>query len=412
MLFRNSMKVRAQAVTGTTADLTTLAEWLGITADELEISGVNSLKEITVYTCIRIRAETLAKLPLKIYREQEGKRKQADHYLYPLLKLRPNPYMSPTDFWKCLETQRHIYGNAYAYLDVAGTGRIKGMYPLDSSRMRVYVDDMGLLSSKNSVWYVYTDNTGKQYKLRSDELLHFKGLSTNGLAGMSTIETLRIGIENAKASSTFLNNSYKNGMQTAGIIQFVGDLSQAAKKTFVEKFEEMSSGLDNANRVSMLPLGYQYQPTALKLTDAQFLENAKLTIQQLTAAFGVKLHQVNYLEKSSYASTAEANREFYIDTLMADLKMYEDELGYKIFTDREITQGYYPKFNADVIMRGDAKTRYEAYAQAIQNGFKTPNEVRALEEDEPLPGGDKLLVNGNMVSIEEAGAAYRKGGDS
>ena len=410
MLFRKTIKT--QAVAGTTADFTTLAEWLGISTDELEISGTNALKEITVYTCIRIRAETLAKLPLKIYREQEGKRKQADHYLYPLLKLRPNPYMSPTDFWKCLETQRHIYGNSYAYLDVAGTGRIIGMYPFDSSRMRIYVDDMGLLSSKNSVWYVYTDNTGKQYKLRADELLHFKGLSTNGLAGMSTIETLRIGIENAKASSTFLNNSYKNGMQTAGIIQFVGDLSKQAQTTFREKFEEMSSGLSNANRVSMLPIGYQYQSTALKLTDAQFLENSKLGIQQLTAAFGIKLHQVNYLEKSSYASTAEANREFYIDTLMADLKMYEDELGYKIFTDREIAQGFYPKFNADVIMRGDTKTRYEAYAQAIQSGFKTPNEIRSLEEDEPLPGGDKLLVNGSMVPIEEAGAAYRKGGDS
>ena len=410
MLFRKTIK--AQAVAGTTADFTTLAEWLGISTDELEISGTNSLKEITVYTCIRIRAETLAKLPLKIYREQDGKRKQADHYLYPLLKLRPNPYMSPTDFWKCLETQRHIYGNSYAYLDVVGTGRITGMYPFESSRMRIYVDDMGLLSSKNSVWYVYTDNTGKQYKLRADELLHFKGLSANGLAGMSTIETLRIGIENAKASSMFLNNSYKNGMQTAGIIQFVGDLSKQAQTTFREKFEEMSSGLDNANRVSMLPIGYQYQPTALKLTDAQFLENSKLGIQQLTAAFGIKLHQVNYLEKSSYASTAEANREFYIDTLMADLKMYEDELGYKIFTDREIEQGFYPKFNADVIMRGDTKTRYEAYAQAIQNGFKTPNEIRALEEDEAKPGGDKLLVNGSMVPIEEAGAAYRKGGDN
>lgn len=396
-----------------TSDYQTLAEWLGITADELEISGTSSLKEITVYTCIKIRAETLGKLPLKIHMEQNGRRRQAEHYLYPLMKLRPNPYMSPTDFWKCLETQRQIYGNAYAWLDIAPSGRIAGFYPLNSTQMRIYVDDMGLLSSKNSVWYVYTDNTGKQYKIMPDELLHFKGLSTNGIAGMSMIETLRMSIENAKAASTFLNNSYKSGMQTSGIVQYVGDINQAAMETFRKSWEAMSSGLKNANRISLMPIGYKYEPIALKLTDAQFLENTKLTIQQLTAAFGIKLHQVNYLEKSSYASTSEANREFYIDTLMADLKMYEDELGYKLFTNEEIARGYYVKFNADVIMRGDTKTRYEAYAQAIQNGFKTPNEIRALEEDEPLPGGDQLLVNGTMVPIEKAGIAYeKKGGDS
>lgn len=414
MLFRNRhRKIKnAEISPYWSPDFDELMAFLGITSDDLNVVGKNALKEIVVYVCIKILSDTMSKLPCKIYQDSGGIRKATDHYLYPLLKLRPNPYMSASDFWKCLESQRNIYGNSYAWLDFVqngkNAGKIQGIYPLDSTKMQIWVDDVGLLSSKNKVWYVYTDNMGNQYKLQSTDLLHFKGLTTDGLVGISPIETLKNSIENAAAAEQFLNNSFKNGMQTAGIINYVGDLSPQAEETFRQKFEQMSSGLQNANRISLLPIGYTYQPISIKLTDAQFLENTQLTERQIAAAFGVKLHQINDLEKASYASTSEANREFYVDTLMAILTMYEQELTYKLFLPQEIMSGYYIKFNADVILRGDTKTRYEAYATAIQNGIKTPNEVRALEEDPPLEGGDQLLLNGNMIPATMAGQQYNK----
>lgn len=395
-----------------------LQSWLeemGLNADELNINGKNSLKEITIYTCIKILAEAISKLPLKVYRDSNGIKKATDHYLYNMLKLRPNPYMSASDFWKCVETQRNIYGNAYVWIDRSSVGKkagtILGLYPLDANKMKIYVDDVGLLNGSNKIWYVYTDNLGHQYKIECNDILHFKGLTSDGIVGINPIEALRSSIENAKSSSLFLNNSYKNGMQTKGIIQYVGDLNQEAENTFREKFEQMSNGLKNVNKVSLLPIGYQYQPIALSMVDSQFIENTNLTIRQLTAAYGIKLHQVNDLQKASYASTSEANREFYTDTLLGILNMYEQELTYKLFMSTEIQQGYYFKFNADVILRGDIKTRYEAYRTGLQAGFITANEVRALEEKEPKEGGDQLLVNGNMIPITKAGDAYKKGGD-
>lgn len=399
-----------------TDEWTTLASWLGIDLDNLNLKGENALKEITVYTCIKILSETLSKLPLKVYQDNNGIRKAADHYLYPMLKLRPNPYMSASDFWKTVEAQRNLYGNAYVWIEFItvgrNAGRIKGLYPLDSKRMQVYVDDVGLLSSQNSVWYIYTDQAGNQYKLQYTDLLHFKGLTTNGLVGLGPIQALSNSIENAGYANQFLHESYKNGMQTKGIIQYVGDLDEKAKQKFREKFEEMSNGLKNANRISLLPIGYKFQPIALSFTDAQFLENTKLTIQQIAAAFGVKLHQINDLVKSSYASTSEANREFYMDTLMAILNMYEQELTYKLFLDSEIMKGYYAKFKVDVILRADPKTRAEIRQIDIQSGHKTINETRAEEELPPLPGGDTLIVNGNMIPVEMAGAQYTKGGET
>lgn len=402
-------------VTETTADLTTLADLLGINPDDLEVTGKNSLKEITVYTCIKILADTMSKLPLKIYQDNNGIRKATEHYLYTLLKLRPNEYMSASDFWRCVETQRNIYGNAYVWIDRATSGRnagqIRGLYPLDSSKMQIYIDDRGIINSNCGMYYVYTDNIGNQYRIESTDLLHFKGLTTDGIVGINPIKTLQKSIENAKSSSVFINNSFQNGMQTKGIVQYVGSLDAKAEQVFRTQFEQMSNGLKNANKISLLPIGYQFQPISLSMADAQFLENTQLTVRQLTAAFGIKLYQVNDLVKASYASTSEANREFYTDTLLAILTMYEQEMCYKLFKNQEIQQGYYSKFSADVILRADTKTRYESYRIGVQGGFITPNEVRALEEMESIEGADVLLVNGSMVPITKAGIAYEKGGD-
>lgn len=412
MLFRNSYNHRIKNQELTNGDLTMFAGMFGLPAESLQIDGANSLKEITFYTCVKILSETIGKLPLKIYQDSGGIRKATDHYLYQLLKLRPNPYMSAFDFWKSLETQLDIHGNSYAYIDIAsGSWRVQGLYPLDSTQMRIFVDDIGLLTSKNKVWYQYSDDAGNQHLYNSDSIMHFKGVTLDGIVGLSVVEALRYSIENAKSASTFLNNSYKKGMQSAGILQYIGDLDTTKQDILRANFERMTSGLVNANRIPVMPLGTQYQPLQLKLTDAQFLENTRLTIQQLTAAFGIKPHQVNDQTKTSYASTSEANREFYTDTLLAKLTMYEQEMSYKLFIAQEIAAGFYAKFNADVILRGDTKTRYETYSQAIQNGIKTPNECRALEEDPPMEGGDQLIVNGNYIPLTMVGKQYVKGGE-
>ena len=146
------------------------------------------------------------------------------------------------------------------------------------------------------------------------------------------------------------------------------------------------------------------------MADAQFLENTELTIRQIAAAFGIKMHQLNDLERATHTNISEQQRQFYIDTLMAILTMYEQELTYKLLLDSELNKGYYCKFNVDAITRADIKTRYEAYRIGVQGGFLKPNEVRAREEMESAEGGDVLLVNGNMVPITEAGAAYKKKG--
>jgi HK97 family phage portal protein len=218
-------------------------------------------------------------------------------------------------------------------------------------------------------------------------------------------------VENASSAEKFINNFFKQGLQVKGIVQYVGDLNEDAKRTFREKFEEMSSGLKNSHRIALMPIGYEFKPISLSMSDAQFLENTELTIRQIATAFGIKMHQLNDLSRATHHNVGEQQRQFYVDTLLPILTMYEQEMTYKLFLDSELEAGYYVKFNVDSILRADIKTRYEAYGIGVEKGFITPNEARALEEKPPLPGGDQLLFNGNVIPLTMAGQQYLKGGD-
>jgi HK97 family phage portal protein len=409
LLFRNSVSKEISTVSLQDKEL---LEWLGIDVGTINVKGKNALKEATVFACIRILSEAVAKLPIKVYQDINGIKKATDHPLYSLLKTRPNPYMTSFNFFNCLEAQRNLRGNSYASIEYDRYGNIKAIWPIDSERVEIWVDDKGLFNTKNKLWYVINLPNGDKVKLKSDEILHFKGFTLDGIVGITPLTYLRTLIENGKASEEYINKFFQNGMQTKGIVQYVGDLNKEAEATFREKFEQMSNGLKNAHRISLLPLGYQFQPISLSMADAQFLENTELTIRQIAAAFGIKMHQLNDLERATHTNISEQQRQFYIDTLMAILTMYEQELTYKLLLDSELNSGYYCKFNVDAITRADIKSRYEAYRIGIQGGFLQPNEVRAKEEMESVEGGDVLLINGNMVPITEAGVAYkRKGGE-
>lgn len=380
-----------------------LFEWLGIDPDEINIRGEKGLREATVYACVKILSEAVAKLPLKVYREgPRGAEKAADHYLYPLLKTRPNPYMTAYDMFKAVEVQRNLHGNAFIVPEIVQSGpdrgRIRWLWPVDAKAVEIWVDNRGLFEAKNRVWYIVRVG-GEEVRLRPDEVIHLKAMTLDGIVGVSPLQYLRWLVESGAAGTRHIRDFFKQGLQVKGIVHYTGDLSPEAEQVFRERFERMAAGLKAAHRVALLPIGYQFQPLELSMTDAQFLETAQLTARQIANAFGVKMHQLNDLSRATHTNVTEQQKEFYQDTLQSILTSYEQELTYKLFTPTEIEQGYYVKFNVDSILRSDIKTRYEAYRVGIQGGFLKPNEVRAWEELPAEPGGDVLLVNQAMTSL-------------
>lgn len=377
----------------------------------LNALGINSnntedLGEITYFTCMRILTDTISKLPLKLYQQTEdGTTRSTNHYLYHLLKLRPNKYMSSSDFWKAVEFNRNHYGHSVVYIDFDKNLKVRGLYPLDMENIEVWVDDKGIINKDKAIWYI---DWQKKLKIRYDKVLHFKGLTSDGIQGISARDVLRAKIESSKNGAKFIENYFKNGLFAKGIVQYTGDLSPEGIEKLKERFATMAGGIDNAGKVLPMPLGFEFQPLNQNMVDSQFLELNQLTSLQIASAFGIKPHQLNNLERATHSNVEHQQREFYIETLQSILTMYEEELSYKLLTTREMETGYFFKFNVDSILRSDLETRYNSYRVGITSGFLTPNEARAMEDLPSHEDGDVLLANGSYVSLENVGIAYSK----
>lgn len=372
----------------------------------------NKLNSATYYACMDIRCKAIAKLPLKVYIDTgKGKEKALQHDLYDILKLRPNPYMSMHDFLFAMEFYELEYGNAYIYQDVSRKGKIKALYLLDPNTVTIYIDTAGIVSRDNAMIYVWTDPTGSQHRLRTEEICHIKNFSKDGIVGTPIKQYLAETIENEQYSLKFLNNHYKNGLSGSAVINYIGDLEPGKVEKVRQRFENMSSGIKNAGRVIPIPLGFKVEQLNKKLVDEDFFNLQGLTIRHIANAFGVKLFQLNDLERSTYGNVETQNRAFYSDTLQDELTKIEQEFDYKLLGSYDREKGLFVKFNVDSILRGDFKTRMEAYAVGVQNGIMKPSEARDKEDLPWAEGSDKLICNGNMIPIDKTGLQYGEGGE-
>lgn len=364
--------------------------------------------ESTLYTCLRILSDSVSKLPIKIH---QGNKESGSHILDTLLKLRPNNLMSASTLWRTIEYQINWFGYSVVAIDKKN-GKTRSLIPLNMNNVEIYYDDVGLLEGKNiPIYFTYIQNN-HEYEFNYDEVLYFVGMTADGISPMPLKEQLKTLLENAEQAHKYTNTYLKNGMHSRGIVKYVGDLSEENQKELQARFTRVSGGVENAGQLLPLPLGFDYQSISTSLRDAQFTELQELTERQIASALGVKMHQLNNLERSTHSNIEHQQKEFYIETLQPKLTGYEQELSYKLLTEEEISEGFFIRFNVDAILRSSLKERYEAYNQGIQSGMLKPDEARAKENLPPEIGGDKLYFNGNMIPVELAGNQYLKGGDT
>lgn len=386
-----------------------LLQWLGIDPD----TPRDKLSEATYFACLKILAESIGKMPLKMYQNTDkGIIKSDKEHLYNIMKLRPNPYMTSSIFWSTVEMNRNHFGNAYVWCRFNGP-ELKDLWIMPSEDVSLVIDDAGIFGTKDKLWYRYTDRrTSKAYTFGSDEVMHFKtSMTFDGISGIPVKEILKHTVEGALESQKFMNNLYKSGLTGKAVLEYTGDLNEDAQKRLVKGFEEFSSGSKNAGKIIPVPLGMKLVPLDIKLTDSQFFELKKYTALQIAAAFGIKPNQINDYDKSSYASAEAQNLAFYVDTLLFPLKQYEEEIAYKILSNDLIEKGYYFKFNVHVILRADIKSQIEALTKGVNNAVYMPNEARDFLDLPMAEGGDRLYANGNYIPITDAGKQYDKGGE-
>lgn len=387
----------------------------------------NAYEETTYFICLKMLSETLGKMPIKTYiRTSEGSEEIEDYEISKLLKIRPNPFMTPSIFWSTVEMNRNHYGNGYVYIRkqfirkrYGGEFKVIDLWIMQSEYVQVLCDNEGYFGNKGRIWYVYSDPvSGERYLFDTSEVMHFKtSHSFNGIIGKPVQEILRDTINGAGAAQDFQNRIYENGLTAKAVLEYSGDISKEAKEALRKTFEDFGNGASNVGRIMPVPMGMKLVPLDIKMTDAQFFELKKYTALQIAAAFGVKPNQINDYEKSSYSNSEMQQLSFLVDTELFILKQYEEEMDFKMLTEVKRNKGEYCKFNEKVVLRADSKTQMETLSEGVKGSIYKPNEARRTLDLKNEPGGDKLIANGNVIPLIDAGAQYTKtekarGGDT
>lgn len=362
----------------------------------------SAMQMTAVYACVRILAESVASLPLHLYRSNEdgNKEKAKDHPLYVVLHDEPNPEMTSFIFRETLMTHLLLWGNAYAQIIRNGKGEVISIYPLIPNKMRVKRDDQ-----TKEIIYEYHHEDGKVV-LTDFEVLHVPGLGFDGLIGYSPIAMAKNAIGMALATEEYGAKFFANGAQPGGVLEHPGIIKDPERVR--NSWSQSFGGSSNSNKIAVLEEGMKYTPISISPEQAQFLETRKFQINEIARIFRVPPHMVGDLEKSSFSNIEQQSLEFVKYTLDPWVLRWEQAMNRALISKKD-KQTYFISFNVDGLLRGDYESRMNGYATARQNGWMSANDIRTLENLDLISkedGGDLYLVNGNMLPLEKAGTFY------
>ena len=370
----------------------------------------SALQIATVYACVRLLAETVASLPLHLYRYTEdgdGKEKATDHPLYKLLYRQANPEMTSFSFREAMMTHLLLWGNAYAQIVRDGKNGILGLYPLLPENVEI---DRGENGALFYIYHAYTDEVpgdhDKDIILQREDVLHIPGLGFNGLVGFSPIAMMKNALGTTLAVEKYGSAFFKNGAQPAGVLEHPGVLKDPGK--IRENWMNAYGGASNAHKVAVLEEGMQYKPISLPPEDSQFLSTREFGVEEICRIFRVPPHMVQDLKRATFNNIEHQSIDFVMHTVMPWLVRIEQAIIKDVLMEEEQDQ-FFPKFNVDGLMRGDYQSRMNGYAVGFSNGFLSPNDIRRLENMDLIPaeeGGDDYYLNGAYTKLKDAGKAY------
>lgn len=370
------------------------------------VTDRTALQHTVVYACVRVLSETIASLPLHVYKyTDKGKERVQQHPLFYLLHDEPNPEMTSFVFRETLMSHLLIYGNAYAQIIRNGRGEVIGLYPLMPDRIKVDRDE------RNRLVYIYSryDEANPNFKmqgdiiLRQEDVLHIPGLGYDGLVGYSPIAMAKNAIGISLACEEYGASFFGNGASPSGVLEHPGVIKNPER---VRDAWQKAYGGNNNHRTAILEEGMKYTPISIPNNEAQFLETRKFQIAEIARLYRVPLHMIGDLEHATFSNIEEQSLEFVKYTLDPWIIRWEQSLQKALLSESEKKQ-YFIKFNVDGLLRGDYASRMQGYATARQNGWMSANDIRELEDMNRIPaelGGDLYLCNGSFTKLQDAGA--------
>lgn len=391
-------KIMAATQRGHTGWFTDWAQGGRSTLSGETVSNDNAYQLSTVFACIRAISEDIGKLPLKLYKNvsPRGKQPLPNNRIYKLLHDQPNPEMTAMTFRQVLTAHALGWGNGYANIERAIDGSVLWLWPLRPDRIRVYRLEDG------RIWYEIRTDDDKIGWLRDDNVLHIHGLGFDGLIGYNVIRYARECLGAAVAVQKYAASLYGNSVCAAGILTHPASLKKEAQDRLRKSFEKYR-GAKNAHRLMILEEGMSFTQTSIPPEEAQFLETRQFGVPEICRWFRMPPHKVADLSRATFSNIEHQALEYVGDTLMPWFVRWEQEIWRKLLSDEEKAKGMFVRHVAQGLLRGDISTRYQAYQTGRNWGWLSADDVRELEDMNPLPDeqGEKYLIPLNMKDAAE-----------
>ena len=366
--------------------------YFGSSVSGKSVTARSAIQVSTVYACVRVIAETVASLPLNVFEATDkGGVKALEHPLQHLLHDEPNPEMTSFIWRETMLSHLLLWGNSYAQIIRTGRNGIVSLYPLLPDHMEVDRDSRGKLT------YTYTTSEGRMVRLDPTDVLHIPGLGFDGVMGYSPIALEKSAVGLSIAAEEYGSKFFGNGAMPSGVL------------THPNTVKDPSA---NSGKVAILEESMTFTPISIPNDAAQFLETRKFQVTEICRIFRVPPHMIGDLERATFSNIESQNISFAVHTIRPWLVRIEQAMDRALFPETEKGR-FYVRFNLDGLMRGDYKSRMEGYAIARQNGWMSANDIRELENLNPLSdgeGGNLYLVNGNMIPITMTAAGTGKEG--
>lgn len=353
----------------------------------------NAMRSSAVYACIRIISESIASLPLVLYKQSgRNKDRATSHPLYPILHDLANPEMTALE-WREL-TMAHVLlrGNAWSEKDMDSVGRVRALWPLNPAMMEGWDRQGGKLR-----WLYRLPDNGVR-AIPAYRIHHVKGLG-DGIMGNSPIrQAAKQAVGLSLAAEEYGSRFYSNGARPGLILRHPGKLSAAAAERLKASFATEHQGLSNAHRTKILEEGMDVTAIGIPNNEAQFLETRKFQVTEIARIYRVPPHMLADLDRATFSNIEQQSINFVVYTLMPWLVRHEQAIYRDLLSESE-RRNHFAKYIVEGMLRGDALSRYQSYQLAINNTILTPNEIRELEDRNPVEGGDVLFTPLNMMEL-------------
>lgn len=377
------------ATTVTSGDVESMMDLFNgtVSAHGEPVTRDSAMKVAAVYACTRLLCGSIGTLPAHIY-ERSGKEKNvfSAHPYYRTLHDAPNPMLTAVIYWETVVNHILLEGNHYSLIGRNRNGDMLSLTPLNPAR--VEPDEVN-----GRLQYAVVFDNGTQAVYDQDDILHIPNIGWNGKKGLSTLRSAMLNaVGGALAADKYSATFFANDATPRGYIKFDQPLKEDQAKIIRNYWFEHHQNPDKRHLPAFIPQGGEFKEITMSAEDTQLLETRAFQVADIARIFGVPPHMIGHLEKSSSWGTGieQQSMAFTIYTLRPLLARIEQEVNRKIIRSDK----YFFRFNIDGLLRGDIKTRYEAYQKALGGnqmpGFMTINEVRELEDRPPVAGGEAI----------------------